>query len=81
MSAWNLSSIQLGHNVRMCREHLGITLPELAKWANSSKSTISKLENGGNPTYETLICVSHALGVSLSDLMRWQGWQLGGGAK
>lgn len=52
------------------REAHGLTLTELARRAQVAKSTLSQLEAGiGNPGVETLWALSHALGISLSDLL------------
>lgn len=52
------------------REAHRLTLTELARRAQIAKSTLSQLEAGiGNPGVETLWALSHALGISLSDLL------------
>lgn len=56
--------------LRREREHLGISLAELARRAGVAKSTLSQLETGtGNPGIETLWALAVALDVPFSRLV------------
>jgi transcriptional regulator with XRE-family HTH domain len=61
----------VGENVRRLRERAGLSLRELASRAGVSASTLSGLESGtGNPSVETLVDISGALGVPFSELVQ-----------
>ncbi|MCP3099915.1 XRE family transcriptional regulator [Myxococcus sp. K15C18031901] len=56
--------------LRRERERAGVSLSELARRADVSKSTLSQLEAGtGNPSIETLWALAVALGVPFSRLV------------
>ncbi|NBD09218.1 helix-turn-helix domain-containing protein [Corallococcus silvisoli] len=56
--------------LRRERERANVSLSELARRANVSKSTLSQLEAGaGNPSIETLWALAVALGVPFSRLV------------
>lgn len=56
--------------VRRERERVGLSMGELARRAEVSKSTLSSLETGGgNPSVETLWALANALGVPFSRLV------------
>ncbi len=60
----------IGENIRRLRRARGISLGELAKKAEISKSTLSAIEAGkANPTISTLWAISKALGVPFSSLI------------
>ena len=47
----------------------GMTMSELASVIGTTQTSISRmLGENGNPTYETLMRISEALGVGISDL-------------
>lgn len=55
------------------RKRAGISLSELAKRANISKSTLSQLESRhGNPSIETLWAIANTLNISVSKLIDQQ---------
>ncbi|AGC46936.1 XRE family transcriptional regulator [Myxococcus stipitatus DSM 14675] len=56
--------------LRRERERADVSLSELARRANVSKSTLSQLESGtGNPSIETLWALAVALGIPFSRLV------------
>ncbi|HEL3169513.1 TPA: helix-turn-helix transcriptional regulator [Stenotrophomonas maltophilia] len=60
----------LARALRREREHLGVSVSELAKRAGVAKSTLSQLEAGiGNPSLETLWALASALEVQVSQLI------------
>jgi transcriptional regulator with XRE-family HTH domain len=60
----------IAYALRQEREKAGISLSELARRANLSKSTLSQVEAGnGNPSVETLWTLAVALGVPFSRLV------------
>lgn len=59
----------IARNLQAERLRAGISLSELAKHAQISKSTLSQLESGqGNPSVETLWALCRALDITLADL-------------
>ncbi|GAA1408654.1 helix-turn-helix domain-containing protein [Kitasatospora putterlickiae] len=59
-----------GRNVRRCREEAGLTLERLSTRSSVSRAMLSKVERGEkSPTIGVASRISHALGVSLSDLV------------
>jgi transcriptional regulator with XRE-family HTH domain len=61
---------RLARNIRTLREARGTTQAELAKLAGIPRATWGNLESGaGNPTLQVLYRVSHALQVSLEELL------------
>ena len=60
----------VGGNIGRLRARAGWSLGELARRADIGKSTLSQLEAGtGNPSVETLVAVSVALGVPFAELV------------
>lgn len=61
----------IGKNVRKIRKEKGISILDLSKKTNLSKSTISDLETGkSSPTIDTLMKIADALGVDVQDFFR-----------
>lgn len=64
---------QLGRLVRGLRADAGLTLVELAEAADVSAGLISQIERGqGNPSYNTLIKLAHALNVKVGEFFGGQ---------
>jgi len=60
----------VGRNVRRLRNERQLSLGALAQRAGLAKQTLANLESGGgNPTIETLLAVSRALGVGATWLL------------
>lgn len=61
----------ISDNIKRIRNEAGLSQQELADRAGISKSQIWRLEKGEqkNPTLETLIPISKALGVSLDEIV------------
>jgi len=61
----------LAENIKKFRAKLGLTQEALARKANISYNTITKLEVKGitNPRMETLIKLARALGISIDQLV------------
>ncbi|WP_429065842.1 helix-turn-helix domain-containing protein [Aeromonas veronii] len=61
----------ISDNIKRIRNEAGLSQQELADRAGISKSQIWRLEKGEqkNPTLETLIPISTALGVSLDEIV------------
>lgn len=60
----------LGQQVRQLRLDRGLTLEEVAARSGCSLGSLSQLERGlGNPSFATLVRVSHALRVSVGRLV------------
>ena len=62
----------ISKNIRKLREQKGISQDRLSKLADISLNTIAKLEldNGQNPTIETLQKIAKALDVGVEDLIK-----------
>ena len=61
---------EVGPRLKRLRAHRRLTLTGVAKTTGISKSTLSRLENGGRrPTLELLLALSHAYRVPLDDLV------------
>jgi transcriptional regulator with XRE-family HTH domain len=59
----------LGVNIRRRREEAGLTLTELARRANLTKGTLSKIERGkGSPPISTVLRIAEGLGSPLANL-------------
>jgi transcriptional regulator with XRE-family HTH domain len=59
--------VAIGHEVRACRNKLGITVSDLAAAAGLSLGMLSKIENGmTSPSLTTLQALSKALGVPIT---------------
>ena len=57
------------NRVKEIRQRKNLTLQKLAKKAGIGKSTLSEIERGVHtPSFETMIRISKALGVSLDEL-------------
>lgn len=62
--------IDIGSRIRLLREAKGISQQDLAALCNFEKSNLSRLEAGNtNPTVLTLLKISKALGITLSELL------------
>ena len=60
----------LGQQVRQLRLDRGLTLEEVAARSGCSLGSLSQLERGlGNPSFATLVRISHALRVSVGQLV------------
>src|SRR3977135_1175707 len=69
-------AIDLGRTARRLRESQNLTLADVAGRANISSAMLSRLETGRvSPSLETIVALSHALGVTASVLMQ----RVGGG--
>ena len=65
----SVEAVQLGQKIKIIREALGMTQEKLAENAEISLKHLGEIERGrGNPTLSTLVALSKALNVSLSDL-------------
>ena len=61
----------VGNRARQRREELDLTLREVALSAGLSVPYIANLEKArGNPTLDTLVRLSEALGVPLAEMLR-----------
>ncbi len=62
-------AIDLGRTARRLRESQNLTLADVAARANISSAMLSRLETGRvSPSLETIVALSHALGVTASVL-------------
>src|SRR6202048_3945757 len=72
-------AIDLGRTARRSRESQNLTLADVAGRANISSAMLSRLETGRvSPSLETIVALSHALGVTASVLMQRVGADDGG---
>src|SRR5712672_926899 len=72
-------AIDLGRTARRLRESQNLTLADVAARANISSAMLSRLETGRvSPSLETIVALSHALGVTASVLMQRVGADDGG---
>jgi transcriptional regulator with XRE-family HTH domain len=72
-------AIDLGRTARRLRESQNLTLADVAGRANISSAMLSRLETGRvSPSLETIVALSHALGVTASVLMQRVGADDGG---
>lgn len=63
----------IGKTIRSLRQDLKITLTDAARKAGIAKGTLSKIENGQvSAPISTLLCISQALGVPISQFFREQ---------
>lgn len=62
----------IGKNIKKLREQKRISQDRLSKLADISSNTVAKLEldNGSNPTIETLQKIAKALEVKVDDLIK-----------
>jgi len=62
--------VNVGKKIRLYREAKGLSQQDLAALCNFEKSNLSRLEAGRtNPTISTLLKISQALEIQLSDLL------------
>lgn len=62
---------QIGLNIRKFRVKRGFSQLDLAAACGFEESSIGRLENGNtNPTIKTLVKISKALEIKLTDLVR-----------
>lgn len=67
----------LGNRIKMLRERFGITQEELAEKAGISAKGLGELERGkGNPTLLTLEALANGLGITLSELFKFENEEL-----
>ena len=65
-----MTNQELGENVRKIRELKGFSQQNLADEIKVDQKTISRIEKGDlSPKFETLVAISKALSVSLSQLL------------
>jgi transcriptional regulator with XRE-family HTH domain len=65
---------EIGANVRRRRQHLGLTLEELAEASGVSPTMLSEVERSlKNPTVKLAYQIARALGCSLTDLFEDEG--------
>lgn len=72
-SVWDTTGAMqeaVGAAIRTRRETLGWKQEDLAVRAKLDKGTISRIERGANPTIDTLLMVTRALGVELEIVLR-----------
>jgi len=62
----------LAKRIRKLRNKKGLSQEKLARLADVSYNTIVKIESGDskNPTFQTMIGIGKALGISLDDLAK-----------
>lgn len=62
----------LAKKIRELRNKKGFSQEKLARLADVSYNTIVKIESGDskNPTFQTMVGISKALGISLYDLAK-----------
>ncbi|WP_210240230.1 helix-turn-helix domain-containing protein [Amaricoccus solimangrovi] len=61
----------IGHEVRLLRKHLGLTVTDIAGSTGISVGMLSKIENGNiSPSLSTLQSLARALGVPLTTFFR-----------
>lgn len=61
---------RLRNAVSFARKRAGLTQEELAERAGIDRTYLSEIERGqANPTYQVLVRLSEALGVSICDLL------------
>lgn len=69
MSVPGFSEPPLANNVKKWRERRGLSLSQLAREAEISKSTVSELERGnGNPSLDTLGAIAQTLNIPIGFL-------------
>lgn len=62
--------MDIGQNIKACREAAGMTQRQLAEAVNTDQTSIARYETGGRtPSVEMLRRLSSALGVSAATLM------------
>ena len=60
----------LNKNLKQFRKKMGLSQEKLARTADITYTTLTKLESGknANPTLKTIIRIADALGISLDEL-------------
>lgn len=62
--------VQIGNRIKSLREQKNISQQDLAALCNFEKANMRRIEAGRtNPTVYTLLKISHALNISLSELV------------
>lgn len=65
----NKVSSELGENIRRIRKDVGLTLADLARRCNCSKSLLSQIETGAvNPSFSSLTTICESLGITMGSL-------------
>ncbi len=59
---------EYGARLRTLRQRAGLTQQKLAQAAGLSVSAVGRLEQGGNPSPETVAALAHALGIPIKAL-------------
>lgn len=62
----------IGHNLRKLRKKKGLSQEKLARLADISLNTLTKIESGfaKKPTIQTVVKLAKALNISIDDLVR-----------
>lgn len=68
---FNIISTKVGTRIRLLREARNLSQQDLADLCNFDKGDMSKIESGkANPTLKTLLKISQALELNISDLFQ-----------
>ncbi len=69
---FNILSAKVGSQIKILRESKNMNQQDLADLCNFDKSDMSKIESGkANPTLKTLMIISLALEVNISELFNF----------
>ena len=69
-SSMEAPTVRLGRVIKRFREELGMSQESLASHSGLNRTFIGEIERGEtNPSFETLVTLSHTLQVSLAELM------------
>ena len=62
----------IGNNLRKLRKRKGLSQEKLARLANISLNTLTKIESGfaQKPTIQTVVKLAKALGISIDELVK-----------
>ena len=60
-----IQSYHIGEAIRKARKERNMTQDELAELMGVKKAQVSRIERGGNPTFNTVIRAFHALGMAV----------------
>lgn len=60
----------VGRNIAIFRQRKGMTMQELAEDIGADRSAISKYEGGANITLVTMLKITTALDISMTDLVQ-----------
>lgn len=61
----------IGHRIQKCREHMGLKQEELAEMVDLSCNYLGAIERDvKTPSFEALVRIINALGVSADDIMQ-----------